>query len=378
MRRQFTHSCIAVFGLLCPVWSAFGQASFTPIVGTLGGSPSTNALAISADGSTVVGSAHSGNGVEPYYWTRQTGMVALNWSATSYTSSVRAFGVSADGGVIVGSGRVGSEHVAYRWSASTGMTQIPDRVDGIAFDEAMSVSADGLVLIGRGRDGSTPKAMRYSASEGLSTIDGDNGYSVTSAEGISADGSVVVGSVIGGEYFSEPYRWTESGGVQPLGVLEHEGFLYGSGQDVNSTGDVVVGNLSGTFASEAFRWTESGGMEALGDLPGGDHNSVALGVSGDGSAVVGYSIAADGQHAFVWTQETGMLSIWDILTSAGVDVSEWTHISAHAIADDNRTIVGTMYDVDGHSYGWVAVIPSPSGAILLWAWCFIRARRANR
>ncbi|MFH1417082.1 MAG: hypothetical protein ABII12_02185 [Planctomycetota bacterium] len=38
----------------------------------------------------------------------------------------------------------------------------------------------------------------------------------------------------------------------------------------------------------------------LGDLPGGDFNSVAFGVSADGSTVVGHAAPASGMEAFAW------------------------------------------------------------------------------
>lgn len=44
----------------------------------------------------------------------------------------------------------------------------------------------------------------------------------------------------------------------------------------------------------------------IGDLPGGYHNSHAIGVSSDGSVVTGFSYATGGMLAFRWTQESGM------------------------------------------------------------------------
>jgi probable HAF family extracellular repeat protein len=50
----------------------------------------------------------------------------------------------------------------------------------------------------------------------------------------------------------------------------------------------------------------------LGDLPGGDFESGAWGVSADGSVVVGSSSSASAsQEAFLWTQTGGMVGLRD-------------------------------------------------------------------
>jgi probable HAF family extracellular repeat protein len=84
------------------------------------------------------------------------------------------------------------------------------------------------------------------------------------------------------------------------------GFLTGGtisqAQGVNADGTVVVGvgNATGTF--EAFRWTQAGGMAGLGFLPGGI-SSFAQGVNADGKVVVGFGDATGiGAEAFRWTQ----------------------------------------------------------------------------
>ncbi len=52
---------------------------------------------------------------------------------------------------------------------------------------------------------------------------------------------------------------------------------------------IVGGAAISASGREAFRWTSGGGMVGLGDLPGGESDSEANGVSADGSVVVGYS-----------------------------------------------------------------------------------------
>jgi probable HAF family extracellular repeat protein len=85
-------------------------------------------------------------------------------------------------------------------------------------------------------------------------------------------------------------------------VMVGLGFLPGDrnsyAQGVNADGSVVVGQ----GVTQAFRWTATNGMVGLGFLPGGSI-STALDVSADGKVVVGWgSDAVTGQvQAIRWT-----------------------------------------------------------------------------
>jgi len=108
---------------------------------------------------------------------------------------------------------------------------------------------------------------------------------------VSADGSVVVGSVLTVLAEWRAFRWTASGGMQYLGTL---GGGYSRANGVSADGAVVVGwahNAAGY--GRAFRWTASGGMQSLGTLPGG-YWSAAYDVSADGAVVVGRAQNAEG------------------------------------------------------------------------------------
>jgi probable HAF family extracellular repeat protein len=113
----------------------------------------------------------------------------------------------------------------------------------------------------------------------------------SSALGVSADGSVVVGvnNVDGLSGNSRAFRWTAAGGMQDLGVLP--GGYESIARSVSADGSVVVGEFyvdSSYGESRAFRWTAAGGMQELSTLPGLT-SSEASGVSADGLVVVGRS-----------------------------------------------------------------------------------------
>src|SRR5262247_1739273 len=96
--------------------------------------------------------------------------------------------------------------------------------------------------------------------------------------------------------------------LQPLGDLPG-GSFYSSAAGISADGSVVVGMGTSASGYEAFRWTAGGGMVGLGDLPGGGFASTAYGVSGDGSVIVGQGYSASGYEAFRWTAGGGMVGL---------------------------------------------------------------------
>src|SRR5688572_24003293 len=63
---------------------------------------------------------------------------------------------------------------------------------------------------------------------------------------------------------------------------------------ISADGSVVVGSSASTAGDQAFRWTSGGGMVGLGDLPGGAFASTAHDVSADGTVIVGSSASPSG------------------------------------------------------------------------------------
>jgi probable HAF family extracellular repeat protein len=129
--------------------------------------------------------------------------------------------------------------------------------------------------------------------------------------------------------------------MQDLGTL---GVKLSFANGVSANGSVVVGSAWWNAAEQrhAFRWTASGGMQDLGTLPGGS-GSAARGVSADGSIVVGdaWNIKAVGQiqySAFRWTAAGRMEDLNFTYANLLTDGSELYR--ANAISPDGRYIVG--------------------------------------
>ncbi len=148
---------------------------------------------------------------------------------------------------------------------------------------------------------------------------GLGGYS--SASGVSADGSVVVGSDIGGS--DTAWRWTQAGGKQYIGS--------GNASGVSADGTAIGGETN----DAGWRWTTTGGRTSLPIPPGANSSySPVLTISANG-LYVGGQAAGPGStyHAFVYNVSTG----YTILPNPNNSPTD----SAHFISDDASTVVGT-------------------------------------
>ncbi|HEY3244808.1 MAG TPA: PEP-CTERM sorting domain-containing protein, partial [Phycisphaerae bacterium] len=151
---------------------------------------------------------------------------------------------------------------------------------------ATAVSADGSVVVGSSTSPDDYQAFRWTAAGGVEYL-GFLAYFYSEATGVSPDGSVVVG---GSSYDSvdwgpEAFRWTVADGMQPLGFLPGQNQSRAEGVSVN--GSVIVGTSWGNVV-EHFRWAALGGMQVLNGFPGAYCPcGEARAVSADGSVIVG-------------------------------------------------------------------------------------------
>ena len=215
--------------------------------------------------------------------------------------------------------------------------------------------------------------------QGLGDLPG--GYFSSTAYGVSADGSVVVGRGYSASGF-EAFRWTPADNMVSLGDLEGDG-VQSLAFGVSADGTVVVGAGASASGFEAFRWTQAGGMVGLGDLPGGSFGSWANGVSADGTVVVGHSNSASGSEAFLWSAATGMQNLKTVLVNDyGLNLTGWTLTEAKGISADGKVIVGYGTNPSGQTEAWFANlrsdnIPEPGtlGLVTLGVLGLVRRRR---
>ena len=199
--------------------------------------------------------------------------------------------------------------MTFRWLPARGIAGLPGLPVAVVRCAARAVSADGAVVVGESRHNlTTTRRFRFHADTGLIQLGVLPGDSSSVADGVSADGSVIVGS--------------------------------SSGAD-----------------TQAFRWTQETGMIGLGTLPGGSRNSRARGVSADGSVIVGQCYGEAGFEAFIWDATNGMRSVRQVLVSQfglGANLRGWKLRAATAVSADGSVVVGYGMNPDGNQEAWIA------------------------
>ncbi len=284
----------------------------------------------------------------------------------TYAYSV-ANGVSADGNVVVGQSGSAAGNFAFRWVAggTAGDAGNPEMEDlgtltGGDYSVANGVSADGNVVVGQSGSAAGYVAFRWVAggtagdlgNPQMENLGALTGGAFSYANGVNADGSVVVGasrSTVGVRAF----RWVAGGTAGDLGnpQMENLGTLTGGtdsyANDVNADGSVVVGYSDSTAGARAFRWMAGGTagdagnpeMESLGTLTGGTI-SLAFGTNADGSVVVGASDSPAGTRAFRWVEggtagDAGNPEMENLGTLTGGSYS-----AAYGVNADGSVVVG--------------------------------------
>ena len=338
----------------------------SPIAST----PQATANGVSADGSVVVGSSNA----KAFRWTRSSGVVPIGNISSHFGESANA--ASANGQIIVGSVdfdtdiRSEDHEEAFRWNANEGLVLMGDLPLGhleYPVSSARGVSADGSVIVGLGHDEDV--AFRWTAATGMIPLPSlPGGPNDTEAWAVSADGAIVVGDserFLGEEEVTEAVYWTAQNEVVPIGDLPGGEFCsWATG--VSADGGVIVGYGHDMSGTAAFRWSASTGMVDLGYLKEASPHSHASGVSADGSVVVGQS----GLEAFIWDEIHGMRDLKDVLTTDyGLNLTGWTLWEATAVSANGKTIVGMglMPTDELHApqwRAWVALIPEPSTLLL--------------
>jgi probable HAF family extracellular repeat protein len=218
-------------------WSA--REGLVGLGGLPGDPPAAQSIAwsTSADGAVVVG--QSGTFSKAFRWTAAEGMVRLSGSPPGDFYYSSATDISADGNVIVGEIETISRQ-AFRWTAETGIVQL-------GFGRATAVSADGSVIVG-----SSTRAFRWTAESGMVSLgDLPGGRESSVAHDVSADGSIVVGqgetAFDGSRSTTEAFIWSAQGGMVNLRSflvsqgLDLAGWTLTSAEGVSADGRTIVG-----------------------------------------------------------------------------------------------------------------------------------------
>lgn len=370
-------------GVMACGMTAAAAAGQTPGFHLIGHAPGTNigwTTSLSQDGAVAAGYNFAGTGTAAvgFRWTAAGGRQDLTGAGVPGLVSV--FGVNSTGSVRVGMMRDLPD--AYHAFRETGgglvdLGVLPNNESS----RANGISGDGSIVVGQCEVGPSGNntfgvAFRWTQSTGMQALPHLRpGGSLTQARAISRDGSTIVGLSQTGGIFGpiEAFSWTQGGGMVPLPGLPGAPFSRGEANAVNADGSVIVGSAPDENGfTRAVKWT-SAGVESLGTLPG-EFSLRAMAVSDDGQ-VIGGSTGLDG-YAFVWTPSTGMIWLSDHLASSGVVVPpEWRLRYVHSISGDGLTFAGEAVSDAGVRQGFVATVPAPAGGMVVLGLGFVPRRR---
>jgi probable HAF family extracellular repeat protein len=252
------------------------------------------ARGVSPNGGFIVGVLDTGAAAEAFVW--QGGVTTGLGIPPGGHSDAR--GVSDDGLIIVGDILTNAGYEAVRWEDGA-MIPLGYLEGGGSRSYATDVSADGSVIVGGSdsTEGWQPFLWENGVMIGLGNLPGGifDGY----AEAVSGDGRIVIGESYS-DLGQEAFRW-ESGAMQGLGMLP--GATISLAQGLSADGSVIVGRCKSSAGYwTAFIWDSIHGMRNLQefleadlglDLTGWTLDS-AHAVSDDGRTIVGEGVNPSG------------------------------------------------------------------------------------
>ena len=192
---------------------------------------------------------------------------------------------------------------------------------------ANGISGDGSTVVGYGWvSAHTTHAFRWTATEGYDVIGAGTDSRALAA---SFNGSVIVGQAN-----LRAFRWTRETGMEEL-PLYHA-------LDVSADGQAIAGMN--------IRWMAPNLYSDLGVLRGGSYAS-AYGISADGQVVVGFGEAPPHQyaHAFRWTASGGLR---DLGVTSGTESVAW------GVSGDGDVVIGEARSALGfwRAFRWTSLL----------------------
>jgi probable HAF family extracellular repeat protein len=227
-----------------------------------------------------------------------------------------AWGVSGDGSIVVGESDSAQGTQAFRWTEAGGMEPLGDLAGGDVLSVAYAISDDGTVICGASQSAlSEPnanEAFRWTSGGGmvgLGLLEG--GFPASAARAASADGALLAGSASSRIALFQAMRWTQAGGM--VGLPGGGALSANDANGVSDDGTIIVGRVSQGAASRACRWVDGGLPQIIDGMGPAEDGSTALACNSDASVVVGTASIPGEMNAFVWRESTGVLeSIGDL------------------------------------------------------------------
>lgn len=302
-----------------------------------------NLVAISDDGSTVVGTLYGVSNHPPAYWTREEGVVVIGTGS--------AHNCSADGSVIVGT--MSGDGFRDVWGTSTPFPAPP--VSNLAFSGAYDITPDGSVIVGNygyrsGLD-DIVCAYRWEETTGYQTL-----VSVTNGAWCNATGVDGTGEIVCGFSGDTAYRWTSGEGYQAWPSLGGQMMPWYMSTD----GQHIVGSF-GTNGKGLFRWDPLRGAVVLME-DYSDYADTVLSLSPDG-AVAAAAGPTGADRSLVWDEYNVVRLVRDVLVLEHyLPFKDWTELTIQGVSSNRHVVVGFGRDSSGDVHTWVAQLDHPLGS----------------
>ena len=245
-----------------------------------------DAVALSDDGSVIVGCINAALGEEAAMWTQASGWQSLGYlpNALSCPSRSNAYDVTGDGTTVVGLSWDGCSGRGFIWTQATGMLELQNLVNGN--NRASVIAADGS-RIGGFAQGNFNRTPALWLPDTTGQVYDPN--VVGEVYGLSDDGTIVVGQYNTAAFYDAGH------GPVLIGSFNGAGWI-GNAKDVTEDGGRIVGFdiLNGTGVREATVWSPSTGWESLRDKLAGLHVAapalqVCMAQTPGGEIIVGHS-----------------------------------------------------------------------------------------
>ncbi len=353
-------SAIRYSGAFALLATVAGMASANPpepgfwLVGLPPSGENGQVGALNQDGSMAAGGNALAASVASFTWTQAGGR--FDFGALPGMPLVNYATGLSDNGVVAGTTGAGVKSRAYRWAGS-GPPQDLGVPMGTSRSFGTGVSGNGNVVVGYGESGSmggfAGQAFRWTPASGMQGLGWLKPMSVRSqANGVSRDGSTIVGRNMDFNLTDEAFIWTEATGMQALPNLPNA-LLSAEAHAVNADGSVVVGDSVGpNNYVNPVRWTKAG-VENL-TVGSAFQGGVAYAVSDDGNVI--------GGSGWIWTPATKMMLASDYLALNGVEVPSGYKLKyVYTISGNGLSFGGSARNLlTNQTEGWVATIPAAS------------------
>jgi uncharacterized membrane protein len=223
---------------------------------------------------------------------------------------------------------------------------------------AEGVNADGTVVMGRNFGHATGDVpLRWVRGIGLEYLPTQFGLIQPFVRAVSGDGRVIGADGAIAQGVPGIVKWSSAGGRQFLQPLP--GDTYASIIALSSDGSTTLGNSTGSpahFGYHPVLWMADGSMQDLtvtGPVTQQYTQVYSWGMSSDGSVVAGWASQISATKAFRWTHQTGVVTL-------GALPGE-SNANALGISADGSTIIGFSNGLTGtRACKWIGLGPAES------------------